>query len=394
VAADRCPGNVLLHHAQDGWLARVRIPGGRLSAEQLLALNRAASIGNGLVELTSRANLQLRGLPDGGAERLVAIIEPAGLFPSAAHDRARNVIASPLAGRHPRSRSSTDAVVEEIDRRIRDEPALAELPGRFLFAVDDGTGIALDHAADVALVARSAALYSLAIAGRLTADPIAAADAPHAAVQAAAAFLAERAERGVAVWRIADLRDGPAALARRLGVRLAGGLERVPATLSPGATEQPDGRVALTALAPLGRLDGADLVRLAELAPEVRIGTGRTVTVLDVEPLAVPTVRAGLASVGLVLEAGSGWVGLTACAGIGRCPKARLDVVGAAGVRARARRPGAAAEHWAGCERRCGERGGQPVAVAGLPAGVVVRRPGSGERLVETLDDALALLTG
>jgi len=102
--ADRCPGSLVLHRAQDGWLARVRIPGGRVTADQLVALSRGASIGNGLVELTSRANVQLRGFGAGAGDQLAGIVSEAGLLPSAAHDRARNVIASPVAGRHPAGR--------------------------------------------------------------------------------------------------------------------------------------------------------------------------------------------------------------------------------------------------------------------------------------------------
>jgi sulfite reductase beta subunit-like hemoprotein len=391
--ADRCPGSLALHEAQDGRLARIRLPGGRLGSDQLEALARAAALGNGLVEVTSRANLQLRGLPAGVGEELVGILQDAGLLPSPAHDRARNVISSPVAGRHPRARAGTDAIVSAIDGRLCADASLAQLPGRFLFAVDDGSGVALDHVADVALIARDERTYALAIAGLLTADPVRTGCAAATAVASAAAFLAERTQRGVRACRIGELDAGAAAVAHRIGTEIAGPLvDPARRVLPPGRLEQRDRGIAITALAPLGRLDGEDLVRLAAIAPEARFGTRRTLTVGDVDRAAASEVERQLTALGLILESASGWVGLSACAGLGRCPKARLDVRAAAATRAQSRRPGSPAEHWAACERRCGERRDQPIAAAAVQNGVAVRVNGS-EQVEPSLDQALAVLS-
>jgi sulfite reductase beta subunit-like hemoprotein len=377
---DRCPGSLALHEAQDGWLARVRIPGGRVDGPQLSALARAAALGSGLVEVTSRANLQLRGLPSDGGERLASILVEAGLLPSVAHDRVRNIIASPVAGRHPSSRADTDPVVAAVDRLLCADQSLAALSGRFLFAVDDGSGMALDHLADVTLIARDERSYAVAIGGKPASSIVPASEAAEVAVAAAAEFLAERTRRHVLAWRIADLEGG-------------GGRLEQPARrgLTPGRIEQRDGRAAITALAPLGRLDGSDLAALAELAPEVRFGTRRTVTVTDIDPGVSVDVDRALTALGLVLEPRSGWVGLTACAGLGRCANARLDVRAAAAARAQNRRADAPTEHWAACERRCGERRDEPVAVAALPDGIAVRLDGT-EQVVANLGDAIAVL--
>ena len=81
-------------------MARIRVPGGQLTAEAFrVVADGAAELGDGSVELTSRANLQVRGLADGAETALAARLFEAGLLPSATHDRVRNILASPLTGR-------------------------------------------------------------------------------------------------------------------------------------------------------------------------------------------------------------------------------------------------------------------------------------------------------
>src|SRR4051812_5676374 len=124
-APDRCPGAVQVHAAADGGLARVRLPGGRLTAPQLEALRTAAAeLGDPVLELTSRANIQVRALRPGAERELGARLADAGLLPSETHERVRNIIASPLGGPDIRD------TVAEFDARLCATPALAGLPGR------------------------------------------------------------------------------------------------------------------------------------------------------------------------------------------------------------------------------------------------------------------------
>ena len=351
-----------LHEAADGWLARVRLPGGRLTADALLALAAACEqLGNGLIDLTARANLQVRGLGADASAALATRLQAAGLLPSIAHDRVRNVLASPLAGRAPGALDEIDEIVALLDAQITASDTLSDLPGRFCFLVDDGTGTGREAGPDVTLMALGGGRFGVALDGRALEFEGDGAQAVTAAIGTAEAFVAARGD----AWRLSETPGGARTIAAALGLALAPTTRAVRTrAVGPGTLEQRDGRVALTALAPLGQLWPGLLRELARLAADVRLSTQRTVTLVDLEADAVPAVSAALSAAGLVLEPGSGWVGLTACAGTGACPRALADVRAAAAERALERAARDPAEHWAACERRCGELPGTPVAVA------------------------------
>ena len=98
---DECPGALQVHRAADGALARVRLPGGMIESRQLEALAHAANrFGSPAMELTSRGNIQIRGIRDDeAAVALADAVAAAGLLPSPTHERVRNIVASPLSGR-------------------------------------------------------------------------------------------------------------------------------------------------------------------------------------------------------------------------------------------------------------------------------------------------------
>jgi precorrin-3B synthase len=162
---DGCPGALRLHAAADGPLARVRLPGGTLTGGQLAALaDMAARWGDGHLELTSRGNLQLRALTGTGAADLAARLRAAGLFPSDTHETVRNIVASPLSGRDGRGLLDVRPLVPRLDAAVCARPGLAELPGRFLLALDDGRGD-VAAPADVAAVGIAPHLVEILVAG-------------------------------------------------------------------------------------------------------------------------------------------------------------------------------------------------------------------------------------
>ncbi|HWG98108.1 MAG TPA: hypothetical protein VNV66_02035, partial [Pilimelia sp.] len=450
---DACPGALRVHQAADGGLARVRVPGGLLRPAQWTALRRAAlDLGDGHLELTSRANVQVRGLLPGAESGLARRLAAVGLLPSPSHERVRNIVASPLTGLDGRGRWDARPVVEALDRGLCADPALAGLPGRFLFAVDDGRGDVVGAGADVALLPLPCGSVAVLLAGRdlgLRTAAADAADAADAALAAARAFLAERPADGAEAWRLAELPGGPERVAARLaaapGVRRgtgrpepptrpAGGptdragaptAEARPESLGPpwpsgaagpvGPVRQGDGRLALAVLAPLGRLTAAqaEAIGAAVTGPDgPRLTPWRGVVLPGVPAEEADRRLAELARCGLVTDAGSPWVGVTACTGAPGCARALADVRAdaAAAVRgvdrgvdrgldrgrgepagdrgeptggrspapAAAPRPGATLlpVHWVGCERRCGHPGGRAVEVRATGAGYEIRVAG------------------
>src|ERR1700754_4188033 len=195
--ADACPGALQVHQAADGALARVRLPGGMISAGQLEALARAATrYGSPAMELTSRGNIQVRAITDTAA--VAEMVATAGMLPSQTHERVRNIVASPLSGR---AGGTTDirGLITELDDAIQSEPALAELPGRFMFGVDDGRADISGLAADVGAHFLYEATAALLLAGRDTGVRLTRPDVVPALIAIATRFAATR---GTA-WRIA-----------------------------------------------------------------------------------------------------------------------------------------------------------------------------------------------
>jgi precorrin-3B synthase len=420
--SDPCPGILALHPARDGHVARIRLPGGYVTQAQWAALAAlAADLGDGHLDLTARGNVQIRGLAASAAAGLSQRAAQAGLLPSGAHDRSRNITASPLAGLGGRPPLVT--LVRALDAAIVADPVLAALPGRFLFAADDGTGGAALGRSDIGLrlagtghqadpghqagtghQAEPGREAELVVAGRLTGVRIPLDTAVAALVAAASAAVAGGV--GHAVSRVADLPDGGACVAAAaggsLGPRVSVAEDRLPLGRvawvsvplpagSPPARRSGDprrrrsarhgpapgtaaGRPVVVVAAALGRLDGAQAGLIGELlggADVLRLAAaGRAV--IPLAPGTAPAdALARLSSAGLLTSDLDPLAGVTACSGTA-CHRAAAD------VRALARPlPGHRRTHWVACPRGCGRpqdadlvvAAGQDLfAVAGRPA--------------------------
>ncbi|MBV7245966.1 cobalamin biosynthesis protein CobG [Streptomyces sp. MW-W600-10] len=389
---DACPGTLRLHRADDGALARVRIPGGVLSADRADALLAVADrFGDGELHLTSRGNVQLRGLDARCGGELAGLLTAAGLLPSAAHERARNIVASPLAGLD--GSPALGPWLTGLDGLVCGSAAAASLSGRFLFALDDGRGDVDALGADVTLIAEGDSCL-LRIGAGDEVFRIPAGDGPRAALLAAEAFL--RAARDSGAWRVKDLPDDVRAeLVHAIGSAAGDPVHRprprTPKTPDPGTVTGPHGNATATATAtaatatttattttaicvdvPLGQLTPAQWRLLTDTARrygnELRLTPWRGVVVpgpFD-EGGAAEALRA-LAAAGLITTPESPWTGVGACIGHPGCAKALSDVRAEAG--AAVGPVGRLPVYWSGCERRCGHPHGEWIDVVVTPGG-------------------------
>lgn len=394
--ADLCPGGLRLHQADDGLLARIRVPGGRLTLESWLGIAEAAqAFADGNIDLTARGNVQLRGITDDAAPGLERALSIAGLLPSVTHERARNVVASAMSGLDERGLADVGPIVASLDSALCADPRLADLSGRFLFAIDDGRGdMAL--ASDLSAIAIGTDEF-LILADKSEVLFYASGDqVPHALIAAARAFLDLRDEQGTGAWRVRELAGG----ARDLAARLGDGVEAAKAPVSPTTAETPvgplthsDGSVTWVAAAPLGRLNAGQI----EAVNAVGAAGDGTIRITPWRSVVIPHVRSTvstskqLADAGLVTDPASAWMGVTACAGMRACGHAQEDVRADA-TSAVARRLVRTSEliHWSGCSRRCGHPADGAIEIVASHNGYELLAQGSTTALELTATEAIA----
>ncbi|MCP8940859.1 precorrin-3B synthase, partial [Alsobacter sp. SYSU M60028] len=198
-----CPGALRPMLTGDGWLVRVRITAGIVPASLARAVASCArTYGNRLVDLSARANLQLRGVTDATLGPLTERLRELDVLDDdEAGEARRNVIASPLAGIAPDALIDIRPLVAALERALVAAETLDGLPPKFGFLVDDGGSPGLDDVAcDVRFEAALGGSGEVGFRVRLGGDAASGVPAgfctpaglPDAAARIAAAFLALR----------------------------------------------------------------------------------------------------------------------------------------------------------------------------------------------------------
>lgn len=389
-----CPGALRPMQTGDGLVVRIRPLCGALDAAQMIALaDIARRHGNGLIDLTRRANLQLRGIGEHHLPDVWTALSRIGLMdPSADAESVRNVMVSPLAGLDPSQRHDIRPLAAALEKALAETPALWALPGKFGFAVDGGGLLPLDgERADIRLSASTAdrpVTIALGIDSSTGTRWLGAFDpstATAAAIRVAEAFVGTPKPTPRARMRDLDA-GGVSMLQRALETTCA-----PPTAIAPDRPSAADrvGRidvggviVAVGLGAPLGRLTADALAALANAAALTGAGTFRLSPwrALYV-PAKTDTEAASLLAtgqdLGLVMDARDPLIAIDACPGTPACRSAWADTRAAARqIAAQMPLPGVASLHVSGCAKGCARsRAADLVLVAG-PAGFGIVRHG------------------
>lgn len=352
----------------DGLLVRLRPPDGGLSAAQARAIAQGArEFGNGLFDISTRGNLQIRGVREETHEPLVNALVQAGLIEPEG-DPANLTVVSPLAGLDPTER--VDA--RDLARRTEAGAAcVAGLPAKTAIMVDGGGALALDPSeTDIALLGVErigGPVVALALAsptGPVWIGSATPAEAPRVVARLLAAHAALLRDERLEGRRVRDL-------APSLWLRLAATVVLGPSPSIPPRSPGPRvglidlgaGRGALLGALPFGRGEADDLDRLA--AWSERFGVGE----LRLSPwrgFAIPGVArtdacmlvelAGAA--GLIVDPSDPRLAIAACAGLPACASATTPTRRDAARLADAARPLIAAGgtlHVSGCAKGCAQ---------------------------------------
>lgn len=119
------------------FMVRVRIPGGQTTSYQLRALAEIASTyGNGVLDLTTRQQIQLRNIKIEDVPVVFARMDGVGLTSmQTGMDNVRNVMTCAISGLNPDEIVETTALVRAINEEILGNPAYSNLPRKLNVAV-------------------------------------------------------------------------------------------------------------------------------------------------------------------------------------------------------------------------------------------------------------------
>ncbi|MFD5029889.1 nitrite/sulfite reductase [Streptomyces sp. NPDC058220] len=339
------------------FMLRVRIDGGRLTTEQLRVIGEISQeFARGTADLTDRQNVQFHWIRIEDVPEIWNRLEAVGLSTTeACGDTPRVILGSPVAGIAEDEIIDGTPAIEEIHRRIIGNPDFSNLPRKFKSAVSGSPLLDVAHEInDIAFVGvvhpEHGPGFDLWVGGGLSTNP----------------KIGQRLGAWVPLDEVADVYTGVISIFRDYGYRRLRTRARLkflvadwgtekfrrileeeylkrplvdgPAPAQPvhtwrdhvGVHRQRDGRFYVGFAPRVGRVDGATLTRIAELAAAHGSGRLRTTVeqkmiVLDVTEDRIDSLVAGLEALDLRVSPSPFRRGTMACTGIEFCKLAIVE---------------------------------------------------------------------
>jgi sulfite reductase (ferredoxin) len=349
------------HELDDEYfMLRVRIDGGRLSVAQLRAVAHVSTAyARGTADITDRQNIQLHWIRIEDVPAIWRELEAVGLDTAeACGDTPRVILGSPVAGIARDEVLDATPAIEEVKERYIGSPGFSNLPRKFKTAIS-GLQDVVHEINDISFVGvvhpEHGPGFDLWVGGGLSTNP----------------QFAKRLGAFVPIGEVAEVWAGVCGIFRDYGYRRLRtrarlkflvadwGAERfrevleteylhrplldgpAPVPVAPkdrdhiGVHEQRDGNFYVGFAPRVGRVDGATLARVADLAEaagsdRIRTTTDQKMLILDVPQPRVEELAAGLAALDLQVRPSVFRRHTMACTGIEFCKLAIVETKGLA----------------------------------------------------------------
>jgi len=360
-----CPSLAAPMATGDGLLVRLRPATPGLTLDQFRRLAAAAARhGNGLIEITARGNIQLRGLRHETLDALAAEIAEAGI----AIDSGVTIETPALAGIDPEERADAPALSAALREAIAAMRPVPVLAPKLSIIVDGAGSLRLDEiTADIRLTAEAGGSWRLAVAGTAkTARLSASALSPDAAIAAVLDLLRQLSQLG------------PRARGRDLVATASAEAEGSdPGRTTPTGVHRLGAAYALGLRLGFGQIDADNLIAFLAAAEklgasEVRTAHDHALIVPGLDLAATTALEALAARHGLSSDADDPVNRIAVCAGAGGCASAFFrtrDAAAALIAEAPALLDGRHIVHLSGCAKGCAHPAPAALTLVGTPIG-------------------------
>jgi precorrin-3B synthase len=352
-----CPGALRPMQSGDGLVVRLRPHQGRITRHQAIAIaDLAACFGNGLIDLTARANLQLRGVREAGHQPLIDALRDLGLIDAdVATEVRRNILVSPFW----REGDDTPTLAADLAQALA--ATSLDLPAKFGFAVDCGATRALAQAsADIRIERGEDQSLIVRAEGAATGRAVARSGAVATALSLAQWFAASGGVRDGRGRMAAHLKGGAT-----LPAALSGDTRPAPAIDPPRPSLRDDG--ALVGLA-FGQIEATTLKALARGAAALRMTPWLMILAEGLDEM--PRLD------GLVTDADDPILRVVACTGAPGCREAQADTRTLAAMLAPHLGPDRLL-HVSGCAKGCAHPQAAPLTLVATRHGFDLVRDGA-----------------